>query len=282
MSKPVQLPSGSWRIQITVNGKRIGKTFATKSECKVWAAGQLSQAVEDAGIGIRNASLWELAQAWIARYAETRAQGKRDTARLTNILKDTELGRVQLRALSRVQIASWRDERLKVVGPATVRRDWNILSSMCTAAIEDMGLVRAIADRFGSQSVLFSLDVKRSWLGGRKAWVASRRTADRRPWQELLRLAVDSGAGEIVLNAVDRDGTMEGIDEELIREACASVGVLVVAVGGVGSLEDIRRAVEAGASAVSAGAFFVFHGPHRAVLITYPRYQDLERLLAKP
>lgn len=151
-----------------------------------------------------------------------------------------------------------------------------------TAAVEDMGLVRAIADRFGSQSVLFSLDVKRSWLGGKKAWVASRGAADRRPWQELLRLAVDSGAGEIVLNAVDRDGTMEGIDEELIREACALVEVPVVAVGGVGSLEDIRRAVRAGASAVSAGAFFVFHGPHRAVLITYPRYEDLERLLAKP
>jgi cyclase len=60
------------------------------------------------------------------------------------------------------------------------------------------------------------------------------------------------------------------------------VGVPVIAVGGVGSLEDIRRAVQAGASAVSAGAFFVFHGPHRAVLITYPRYEDLERLLSKP
>jgi cyclase len=151
-----------------------------------------------------------------------------------------------------------------------------------TAAIEDMNLIRAIADRFGSQSVLFSLDVKRSWLGGNKAWVASRRASDRWSWQELLRIAVDSGAGEIVLNAVDRDGTMKGIDEGLIREACALVGVPVVAVGGVGSLEDIRRAVEAGASAVSAGAFFVFHGPHRAVLITYPRYEDLERLLAKP
>jgi cyclase len=151
-----------------------------------------------------------------------------------------------------------------------------------TAAIEDMNLIRAIADRFGSQSVLFSLDVKRSWLGGNKAWVASRRAPDRRSWQELLRIAVDSGAGEIVLNAVDRDGTMKGIDEGLIREACALVGVPVVAVGGVGSLEDIRRAVEAGASAVSAGAFFVFHGPHRAVLITYPRYEDLERLLSKP
>jgi cyclase len=53
----------------------------------------------------------------------------------------------------------------------------------------------------------------------------------------------------------------------------------LVAVGGAGSLLDIKAAVEAGASAVSAGAMFVFHGPHRAVLITYPRYEELERLL---
>jgi len=51
--------------------------------------------------------------------------------------------------------------------------------------------------------------------------------------------------------------------------------------GGVGNLDDIRKAVIAGASAVSAGAFFVFYGPHRAVLITYPKYQDLERLLIR-
>jgi cyclase len=151
-----------------------------------------------------------------------------------------------------------------------------------TAAIEDLSLIRAIADRFGSQSVLFSLDVRRGWFGSRKAWIASRRKADPRAWQDLLRQAVDAGAGEIVLNAVDRDGTMQGVDEALIREASALVGVPVVAVGGVGSLEDIRKAVAAGASAVSAGAFFVFHGPHRAVLITYPRYEELERLLAQP
>ena len=151
-----------------------------------------------------------------------------------------------------------------------------------TAAVEDFSLIRSIADRFGSQSVLFSLDVKSGWLGGRSAWVASRRKPDSRSWQDLLRQAVDAGAGEIVLNAVDRDGTMQGIDEALIREACALVGVPVVAIGGVGSLDDIRRAVLAGASAVSAGAFFVFHGPHRAVLITYPQYVELERLLSTP
>ena len=86
------------------------------------------------------------------------------------------------------------------------------------------------------------------------------------------------GAGEILLNAVDRDGTLAGPDLELIREASANADVPLVAIGGIGSLDDVRKAVEAGASAVAAGAFFVFHGPHRAVLITYPRYEELKRL----
>ena len=89
---------------------------------------------------------------------------------------------------------------------------------------------------------------------------------------------VEAGAGEILLNAVDRDGTLSGPDLNLIRTASESIGVPLVAVGGISSLPDIKASVDAGASAVAAGAFFVFHGPHRAVLITYPKYQDLVNL----
>jgi len=87
------------------------------------------------------------------------------------------------------------------------------------------------------------------------------------------------GAGEVLLNAVDRDGMMKGMDLIMIKKAATSIAVPLIAVGGVGSLADIKAAVGAGASAVAAGAFFVFHGPHHAVLITYPCYNDLEDLL---
>lgn len=148
-----------------------------------------------------------------------------------------------------------------------------------TAALKNMTLIREIADRFGSQSVLFSLDVKKGWLGGLHAYGAAAGKSIAKPWQTLLQEAVAAGAGEIVLNAVDRDGMMAGMDEALIREASRSIPVPLIAVGGVGSLQDIRTAIAAGASAVSAGAFFVFYGPHRAVLITYPRAADLELLV---
>jgi len=71
------------------------------------------------------------------------------------------------------------------------------------------------------------------------------------------------------------------MDLELIREAASAVTVPLIAMGGAGSLSDMKSAINAGASAVSAGAFFVFQGPHRAVLITYPDYRELENLLRK-
>lgn len=148
-----------------------------------------------------------------------------------------------------------------------------------TSALRDMSILTKIAEKFGSQSVLFSLDVKKGWLGRKGTYASMSRSLDERSWQSVLQDAVRAGAGEIILNAVDRDGTMSGVDEDLIREASQSIPVPLVALGGVGNLDDIRKAVIAGASAVSAGAFFVFYGPHRAVLITYPRYEDLERLL---
>jgi cyclase len=86
------------------------------------------------------------------------------------------------------------------------------------------------------------------------------------------------GAGELLLNAIDRDGTMEGYDLELIRRVSEAVSVPVVAVGGAGSLKHFREAVEYGASAAAAGSMFVFHGKHKAVLITYPRYDDIKKL----
>ncbi len=148
-----------------------------------------------------------------------------------------------------------------------------------TAALEDLTLITRLAERFGSQSVLISVDVKKNWLGKHQLYAAASGKTLSQPWIDFLQQAVAAGAGEVVLNAVDRDGVMQGMDIELIRQASAVLSVPLIAVGGVGSLADIKAAVIAGASAVSAGAFFVFQGPHRAVLITYPRYQELEALL---
>lgn len=87
----------------------------------------------------------------------------------------------------------------------------------------------------------------------------------------------DKGAGEIMLNAIERDGSFSGYDLEMINRVSQAINIPTIAVGGASSLTDFRLAVEHGASAVSAGSMFVFQRPHRAVLISYPSQADLER-----
>ena len=85
-----------------------------------------------------------------------------------------------------------------------------------------------------------------------------------------------AGAGEILLNSVDRDGTFTGYDTELVRMVSESVNIPVVAIGGAATVDDLAQAVKSGASAVSAGSMFVFQRPHRAVLISYPSQSELK------
>jgi cyclase len=150
--------------------------------------------------------------------------------------------------------------------------------SIQTAAMEDLDLVRKLSDRFGSQSVVVSVDVKRDWLQRPHLYNSSTGKNNSLNWLSFTKQAVEAGAGEILLNAVDKDGTLSGPDLNLIQLASKEISAPLIAIGGISSLQDIKSAVNAGASAVAAGAFFVFHGPHKAVLITYPQYQELESL----
>jgi cyclase len=96
---------------------------------------------------------------------------------------------------------------------------------------------------------------------------------------EYAKRIENEGAGEILINSIDRDGVMGGYDIELIKSVSNSIKIPVIACGGAGSLNDFRLAVkEGGASAVAAGSFFVFHGKRRAVLITYPSYSEISDL----
>jgi cyclase len=151
--------------------------------------------------------------------------------------------------------------------------------SLQTATRSNLDLVTQIANRYGSQAVVGAVDVKTDWKGAYQLqWSADR--SIQRDWQAHIRRLVDAGAGEILINCVDRDGMMKGMDTNLIREATRDLRVPLIALGGVGVLDDIKAGVAAGASAVAAGSFFLFHGKHRAVLITYPSYQVLENLLS--
>lgn len=147
-----------------------------------------------------------------------------------------------------------------------------------TSAFENPGLISELANHFGSQSVMVSVDVKKNWLGKPKLYQSATGKLMETAWMDKLSELVSAGAGEVLLNAVDKDGTLTGPELSLIQHASAGIDVPLIALGGVSSLADIKACVNAGASAVAAGAFFVYHGPHRAVLITYPKYQELEQI----
>lgn len=147
-----------------------------------------------------------------------------------------------------------------------------------SAAIENISIISELVDQFGSQSIMVSVDVKKTWFGKPKLYQASKAKLLDGFWLDYLSEFVSAGAGEVLLNSVDNDGMLKGPDFQLIKQAADHVNVPLIAVGGVSSLMDMKGCVDAGASAVAAGAFFVYHGPHRAVLITYPKYQDLEQV----
>jgi imidazole glycerol-phosphate synthase subunit HisF len=147
-----------------------------------------------------------------------------------------------------------------------------------TAFFNTPELVNEAASVYGSQSIVVSIDVKKKTLFGgyQVITAAGKKNLSMNP-VAAAKLAVEKGAGEIFVNSIDRDGLMTGYDTELIRSVAEVVSVPVIACGGAGKLEDFVSVVKEGkASAVAAGAFFVFKGPHRAVLVNYPSQEILE------
>lgn len=145
-----------------------------------------------------------------------------------------------------------------------------------TALFTTPELTRQAAEQFGSQSIVASIDAKRSWLGGYHT-VTRCGTEKRKISPAVAAMgAVEAGVGEVLINAIDRDGTYGGYDLELIRQITEAVDVPVIACGGASKISDFVDAVKiGGASAVAAGSMFVFHGVHRAVLINFPSEQAL-------
>ncbi len=142
---------------------------------------------------------------------------------------------------------------------------------LCTAAAENPDLIRETSRAFGAQSVVGCIDTRKQRFRGHQCFTRSGGKRVAKAPVELAAEFVDSGAGEILVNSIDQDGTFEGYDLGLLKEIAGSVSVPVIACGGAGSYGDLVRVVhEAGASAAAAGSLFVFQRPHRAVLITFP------------
>ncbi len=123
---------------------------------------------------------------------------------------------------------------------------------------------------------MVSIDVKKDLFGNYKVFSYLRKKALKIDPIDFAIQMEYMGAGELLVNSVDKDGTMEGYDIELIKKLTVAINIPVVACGGAGSIEHFRDAInKGGASGVAAGSMFVFYGKYRAVLINSPSQREL-------
>ena len=135
--------------------------------------------------------------------------------------------------------------------------------SLNTAAIDRPELLREAAERFGNQCVVLSVDARRcadgtSTQSGFEVTTHGGRSGTGIDAIEWSKRGAEFGAGEILLNSMDADGTQQGFDDELIRRVREVVNVPIIASGGAGKLSDFPPAIAAGADAVLAASVFHF------------------------
>lgn len=149
-----------------------------------------------------------------------------------------------------------------------------------TMAIENPEMIQDAVKKYGSSTICVSIDVKKNFWGKYEIFTnAGTKNTKLDPVGFAMKMD-EFGVGEMMINSIDRDGTMKGYDLDLISKITEKVGMPVIACGGAASIDDFSSAVhQAGASAVAAGSMFVFHGKHRAVLISYPSQNSIIDIL---
>lgn len=145
-----------------------------------------------------------------------------------------------------------------------------------TSAVRMPALIKEASAEFGSQSIVVSIDVKKNFFGSYRVYISGGEVATDLDPVSFAKKVEQLGAGEILLNSIDKDGTMSGYDLSLVKKVSQSVKVPVIACGGAKDISDLALAVrDGGADAVAAGSMFVYYGKHRAVLVTFPQEEEL-------
>jgi cyclase len=148
-----------------------------------------------------------------------------------------------------------------------------------TSFIQKPDLVQDAIKYYGSQSIVVSIDVKTDILGKRNCYIKDGQKKISMDPVQLVKMAEKIGAGEILINSINRDGTMQGYDIKLVKEVTDAVSIPVIACGGAGNINDIKTVLqEGGAHAASAGSLFIYYGKNKAVLITTPNEDELIKI----
>lgn len=151
--------------------------------------------------------------------------------------------------------------------------------ALSSAVLQNPNLITEISDRVGAQSVIVVLDVKKKLLGGYEAYTHNGKKGTGINPFKFVEEAQKLGAGEIVINSIDKDGQMKGYDLDLIDKVREKITLPMTVLGGAGSLNDIEKIIDRhGVIGVAAGSLFVFKGPYKAVLINYPTQLEKNKI----
>ena len=145
-----------------------------------------------------------------------------------------------------------------------------------SAAAFDPNFIKKAVESFGSSTIVVCIDVKKKLFKGVKTWILNGKKSTNYNPVEFAKLMAKKGAGEIIIQSIERDGTMMGYDYELISSISKAVDIPVVALGGCKSIYEMKKAhLESYASALAAGSLFVYQGTNKGVLINYPEKEDI-------
>ncbi|MFT7157669.1 MAG: cyclase [Parvicella sp.] len=140
--------------------------------------------------------------------------------------------------------------------------------------------ITKVSEYYGSQAVVVSIDVKKSFFGRNSVWSHSGSKDTKKNPVEWAIEAVEKGAGEVLLTSIDKEGTWSGFDTALVKSVSDAISVPVIAHGGAGNLDDIGKVVkDAGASAVALGNMVVYQKKGMGVLVNFPSNDELKRIL---
>ena len=150
-----------------------------------------------------------------------------------------------------------------------------------TNAASDPDFVRIASETFGSSTIVVCIDVKKKFLGKEQTWIMNGSKPTGMNPVEFAQQMETLGAGELIIQSIERDGTMEGYDINLIRRISEAVKIPVIALGGAGNIVHMKEAyTEAFANGLAAGSMFVYHGQRRGVLINYPEKAEIEKIIS--
>jgi imidazole glycerol-phosphate synthase subunit HisF len=145
-----------------------------------------------------------------------------------------------------------------------------------TAAARDPDFIHIASETFGSSTIVVCIDVRKKLFAKEQTWILNGNNPTGISPVDFAQKMEKNGAGEIIIQSIDNDGTMDGYDIPLIMKISQAVKIPVVALGGAGNLVHMKQAYKEGyANGLAAGSMFVYHGARNGILINYPEKDEI-------